>query len=82
MKCDTKDFLARMHKIGGQVSALESMYQDKRTAQEIIQQVVAVRASLASLAKLIVEAEVRGCLPSDSQSTPVSQLVETLFKVS
>ena len=82
MKCDNKDFLDRVHRISGQIAALEKMYDDRRVAQEIVQQIVAIRASLASLAKLIVEAEVKGCLPSDSSGEPVSRLVDTLFKVS
>jgi DNA-binding FrmR family transcriptional regulator len=82
MKCDNKEFLDRIHKISGQIAALERMYDEKRTAQDIVQQIVAVRASLGSLAKLVVEAEVMGCLPSDQSSGPVAQLVETLFKVS
>ena len=82
MKCDTKGFQDRIHKISGQISALDRMYEQKRSAQEIVQQVVAVRASLASLARFIVEAEVKGCLSSDESAAPVSQLVDTLFKVS
>lgn len=82
MKCDSKEYLDRIHKISGQISALERMYEDKRTAQEIVQQIVAVRASLSSLAKIVVEAEVKGCLPTDQSSAPVAQLVDTLFKVS
>jgi len=81
MKCDTKQFEDRVHKIAGQIAAIEKMYDDKRTAQEIIQQVVAVRSSLSSLAKLVVEAEVKGCLPGDSDAQPVARLVDTLFKV-
>ena len=81
MMCDVKEFLERIHKISGQIRAIEQMYNDKRTAQEIVQQVVAVRASLSSLARLIVEAEVKGCLPSDGKAQPVAQLVDTLFKV-
>ncbi|OGY90087.1 MAG: hypothetical protein A3B30_03325 [Candidatus Komeilibacteria bacterium RIFCSPLOWO2_01_FULL_52_15] len=82
MMCDTKDFTDRLHRISGQISALEKMYVNKRNAQDIVQQIVAVRASLSSLAKLIVEAEVRGCIPSDASSVPVSRLVDTLFKLS
>ena len=81
MKCNNKDFLDRVHRISGQIGSLEKMYAEKRTAQDIVQQIVAVRASLSSLASLIVEAEVKGCLPSDASSGPVSQLVDTLFKV-
>lgn len=81
MKCDNKDFLDRIHRIKGQVAALETMYDEKRSAQDIVQQIVAVRASLSSVAKLIVEAEVKGCLPSDTSATPVAKLVDTLFKV-
>ncbi|MEK7584239.1 MAG: metal-sensing transcriptional repressor [Patescibacteria group bacterium] len=82
MQCDNKDFLNRVRRLSGQITALEKMYDDRRTAQEIVQQIVAIRASLASLARLIVEAEVKGCLPSGSSGQPVSSLVDTLFKVS
>ena len=82
MKCDNKEFIDRVHRIAGQIKALETMYDEKRTAQDIVQQIVAVRSSLSSLAKLVVEAEVKGCLPSGESMAPVAQLVDTLFKVS
>ena len=85
MFCDEKAFSDRIHKISGQIEAIERMYADKRTAAEIMQQLVAVRSSLSSLARVIVEAEVKGCLPaaegSPEKLRPVSQLVDTLFKV-
>ncbi len=81
MQCNEKEFKDRVSRINGQILALDRMYTEKRTAQEILQQVVSVRSSLSSLAKLIVEEEVKGCLPSETAGSPVSQLVETLFKV-
>lgn len=81
MKCNNQDFLVRISKINGQVDAIYRMYDEKRTAQEILQQIVAVRASLSSLAKLIVEAEVKGCLPATEDGRLLSPLVDTLFKV-
>lgn len=82
MECDANEFTSRISKIRGQLSAIETMYVEKRTTQEILQQLMAVRASLSSLAKIIVEAEVKGCLPKDEQETNVGQLVDTLFRVS
>jgi len=82
MKCDQKLYLDRVHKIAGQVAALETMFADKRSAQEIVQQMIAVRASLSSLATFVVQAEIQGCLPTSESAGPVSQLVESVFKVS
>lgn len=81
MFCSDKQYLERIHKIAGQVQGLETMFGEKRSAQEIIQQIVVARASLSSLATFVVEAEVKGCLPSDGSATPVARLVESLFKV-
>ena len=81
MKCDNKEFKDRIHRISGQIMAIEKMYDEKRSAQEIIQQLVAARASRSSLASLAVEAEVKGCLPNDESAEPVGQLVDTIFKV-
>jgi DNA-binding FrmR family transcriptional regulator len=82
MICDEKEFTDRVHRINGQVTALDKMYKNRRTAQEILQQVVSVRSSLSSLATIIVEAEVKGCLPiGDTSTDSLSKLVETLFKV-
>lgn len=82
MQCNNKDYTDRVHRVTGQVTALENMFTEQRSAQDIIQQIVAARASLSSLAKFIVDAEVRGCLPRDESSEPVAKLVESLFKVS
>ena len=82
MKCDNKGYTDRIHRIAGQINALEHMFEEQRSAQEIVQQIVAARASLSSLAKFIVDAEVKGCLPHDSSSEPVAKLVDSLFKVS
>lgn len=81
MKCDQKQFKERITKISGQAAAIDTMCSEGRSADEILQQIVAVRASLSSLAKLIVEAEVRGCLLDAGSDKPVSKLVDTLFKV-
>ena len=82
MKCDKKGYKDRIHRIAGQVSGLENMFEEQRPAQDIVQQIVAARSSLSSLAKFIVDAEVAGCLPRDGSSEPVARLVEWLFKVS
>ena len=81
MECDKKEFTERIHRISGQIAAIEKMYLDKRSAKDILQQIVAIRSSLSSLAKVIVESEVRGCLSEDEEMKSVSHLVDTLFKV-
>lgn len=81
IQCDEKDLLDRLHRVSGQIQAVEKMYKEKRTGQEILQQIIAARASLASLAKMIVEAEARGCLPPSSVNDSMGKLVEALFKV-
>lgn len=84
MECDSKEFKARISKISGQLAAIEKMFDEKRSAQDILQQLMAVRSSLGSLAKVVVEAEIKGCIPG-GDPTPrdrqVGQLVDTLFKV-
>jgi len=81
MECDKQEFTSRINKISGQISAIDRMYTEKRSAEEILQQIMAVRSSLSSLAKLVVEAEVKGCLSEHGNDNSLSKLVDTLFKV-
>ena len=80
--CDPQKVINHTHRIAGQIEAVEKMYRDKRPCSEIIQQIVAARSSLGSLAKQILSDEVNGCLPSESSSASVNKLVSQLIDIS
>ena len=81
-KCDPQKVINHIHRIAGQVQAIEKMYQQKRDCSQIVQQVVAARSSLGSLAKLILADEVNGCLPSAESQKDVNKLMAQLIDIS
>jgi len=81
-KCDPKRAIDHTHRIAGQITAIERMYQDKRPCADIVQQIVAARSSLGSLAKLILSDEVSGCLPSSDKNDSIKKLLSELVDLS
>lgn len=75
---------SRLHRIGGQVAAVERMIEHKRDCYEILQQVVAAREALDRVAIQILEEEARGCVRQSNSRTgrkDFERLVGTLFKI-
>jgi DNA-binding FrmR family transcriptional regulator len=82
-KCDPKAIKDQLHRTQGQVLSLSKMVNDMRPCAEILQQIIAARASLSRLGAMILEAEAQGCL-GESETAKVKDLervVSGLFKI-
>ncbi len=69
----------------GQVASIGRMIDDNRDCTDVLQQIVAARASLTKLGVLLLEAEARGCLgttaaPNDKIKS-FNKVVTELFKL-
>ena len=81
--CDPKAIKDQVHRTEGQVSSLEHMIDEGRPCGDVLQQIVAARASLSKLGTMLLEAEAEGCL-GDSSAPKVRDLekvVSGLFKI-
>ncbi len=77
--CDPTKIINHLHRIEGQIRSVEKMYNDKRDIEEIIRVVMASRASLDSLTKLLVKDKLSGCY--DRQRVIKKQELEKLISV-
>jgi len=80
--CDPQKIIAQLHRISGQVSSVEKMYNERRDIEEIIRVVMAARASLDSVSRMLITDKVQGCFDGNqvSQQDDLVKLVNTLFK--
>ncbi len=81
--CDPQKIFTRLHKVEGQVRAIEKMYQEKREVEEIVRVVLAARASLGALTKMLINEKVHGCFDGKqvTQKKDLEKLVDILFDV-
>ncbi len=81
------DIKKRVSRIKGQLNGISVMIDENRDCNDIIVQIQAVRASLASLGEKLIENEAICCVEQsqqdpDSQITKLRSLVKDLFKLS
>jgi DNA-binding FrmR family transcriptional regulator len=50
-----RDIIARLHKVEGQTKGLTSMVEEGRTCDALLEQVTAIRSSMAGIARLLLE---------------------------
>ena len=77
-----KDQLSRTE---GQVIGIGKMVDETRDCAEILQQIVAARASLAKLGSMLLQTEAQGCFGKSNSSAKLKDLekvVSQLFKIS
>lgn len=81
--CDPKAIQDQLNRTEGQILALNKMYGDKRRADELLQQIIAARASLSRLGTMVLEAEAQGCLGQDNdlKIKDLERTVAQLFKI-
>lgn len=74
------DVLLRLRRIEGQVRGIQRMVEDSRDCRDVVLQLAAVKASIASLNTLVAETYARDCLCGVDQvnSDEVTQLLEML----
>ena len=72
-----RDLLMRLRRLEGQTRGIQRMVQDGRPCDEIVTQILAVRAAIDRVGLILLDRQVKHCLDSDLSSEPV----ETLRKV-
>ena len=80
-----EDILQRLKKIEGQIKGLQRMVEDKRDCEQIVTQVLAVRAALDRVGGEIVRTHVNVCidtLPPEKVKKSVVRAVELLSRLS
>ena len=78
-KCNPTKITNRLHRIEGQVRSIEKRYNEKRDIKEIVSVVMAARASLESVTRLLVADKVNGCY--DKQKIVKREELEKLISV-
>lgn len=80
--CDPKKIILQLHRIEGQVRAIEKMYDEKRDIEEIVRVAQAARSSLDSVIRLLVQDKVSGCYDGNKivKKQELLKLVKVLFK--
>lgn len=85
MKCDNKELIDQFKRSNGQVASIGRMIDDNRDRADVLQQIVAARASLTKLGVLLLEAEARGCLGANTEPNDkiknFNKVVTELFKL-
>lgn len=75
---------SQINRTEGQVLSLGKMFESNRDCSEIMQQIVATRASLQKLGTLLLEAEAQGCFGTVAESDKIRKLeliMSNLFKI-
>jgi CsoR family transcriptional regulator, copper-sensing transcriptional repressor len=83
--CDPKAIYNQAKRTEGQVVSIARMLSEQRTCSEVLQQIVAARASLSKLGQMMLQAEAEGCLGQAVGELRVKDLertVQNLFKIS
>lgn len=84
IECNIKDISDQYRRASGQVTSIGRMIDDKRDCAEVLQQIVAARASLARLGILLLEFEAKGCLQpvaGEVEIKDLERIVAGLFKI-
>jgi len=82
--CDLNSICVRLHRINGQVAAVERMLNEKRDFVDILQQLIAARQALDKVATLILQSEAKGCLSNKKGSIAhkeLGRIANALFKI-
>ena len=81
--CNPKEIISQLHRIEGQVRSIEKMYNDKRDIEEIVRVVLAARASLDSVTKLLINDKVNGCFDNKEVNSKeeLKELINIFFKI-
>mgnify|MGYP000895683628 CR=1 FL=1 len=74
------DVLVRLRRIEGQVRGVQRMVEENRDCRDIVVQLAAVKASVASLNTLVAETYAQECLCGSDQleTTDVAKLLDLL----
>ena len=81
--CHQGKIISQLHRIEGQIRAIEKMYQNQRDVEELVRVVLAARASLDSVCQLLVTDKIQGCYGQKSalKKQELLKLIKILFKI-
>lgn len=74
------EVMARLRRIGGQVRGVERMIEEDRDCRDVVTQLAAIKAAVASLNTFVAETYTRDCLCSAEQvdTAEVARLLDVL----
>jgi len=72
--------LARLNRIRGQVDGIIKMYSDCRDCSDVVTQIAATRAALASVGKELLTKEAAACVRSEKPGR-IDKLLKQLFDI-
>lgn len=79
-ECTRSDVLVRLRRIEGQVRGIQRMVEENRDCRDVVVQLAAVKASVASLNTLVAETYAQECLCGAEQldTSEVARLLDLL----
>lgn len=80
--CDPNKIIAQLHRVEGQVRAIERMYLAQRPVEEIVRVVMAARAALDASARMLITDKVNGCYRGHGlvKRQELLDLIDSLFQ--
>jgi len=80
----TKDLVTRMNRVEGQVKAIKAMIEREVYCDDVLTQIAAARSALSSVAKLLLESHIRGCVSQklkNGEEDVADELVKTVGRL-
>jgi CsoR family transcriptional regulator, copper-sensing transcriptional repressor len=79
-ECTQSEVLLRLRRIEGQVRGIQRMVEESRDCRDVVVQLAAIKASVASLNTLVAETYAQECLCGGEQldTSEVSRLLDLL----
>ncbi len=85
LACNPAAIKGQLNRTEGQVIGIGKMVEANRSCSDVLQQIVAARASLQKLGIMLLEAEAAGCLGDAGEVSPkvrdLERAVAGLFKI-
>lgn len=75
-----KDVIVRLRRIEGQIRGIQRMVEEDRACEQMLTQLMAIRASVDQVGLLLMETHIEKCLLKDLKADPdrLAELRETL----
>ncbi len=74
------DLATQLNRIEGQVRGIRKMVEDDRGCMEVLQQIVAIRASLMSVGVKMIKHDMHACVDQKNPAA-IDELIDKLFKL-
>ena len=65
-EAEKKALITRLHRIGGQLRAVERMIEEDKDCTEVLNQIIAARKALKSLAEIVIHQHLHHCIKEAS----------------